>query len=281
MSALRGAALALLVALVACVSGCAKLDELRTEFVALRHVQSATARVTRLPIQRAEAVRELDRALELAPDHPTVKRRAGLLYVAARAYDKALPLLEESAKTEDPRRQMLLAQCLLNTGEAERGAEICRKQLARATALRRSKSMGRFEYAVILNDVGYILADANTEVKRAAEAIRAALKLLPLDASITDSMGWVRFREGRMKDAAFYLERAVRLGRREQPEVLYHLGAAYARLGRMGDAERALRRTLELDPDYDEARTELRRLGRELPRPALARAPGLSPAEGT
>ena len=281
MSAFRGPVLALLAALMACVSGCAKLDELRTEFVALRYVQSATAQVTGLPMQRAKAVRALDRALELAPDHPTVKRRAGVLYVAARAYDKALPLLEETAKTDDPRRKMLHAQCLLNTGEVERGTAICRKQLAQAAALRRGKSMNRLEYAVILNDAGYILADANVEVTRAAAAIKAALKLVPLDASITDSMGWVFFREGRMKDAAFYLERAVRLAGREHPEVLYHLGATYARLGRIADSERALKRALELDPDCDEAKAELRRLGRQLPRPTLARAPAPVPAEGS
>ncbi len=281
MSALRGAALALLVALMATVSGCAKLDELRTEFVALRYVQSATTHLTRLPIQRAEAVRELDRALELAPDNPTVKRHAGALYVAAKAYDKALLVLEETAASDDPHSRMLVAQCLLNTGKVSQGAAICQRELAQAMALRHSKSVGRLEYAVILNDAGYILADANVELKQAAAAVKAALRLLPLDPSITDSMGWVRFREGRIKDAAFYLERAARLGRTEQPEVLYHLGAAYARLGRIGDAERALKRALKLDPEYNDARTELRRLGRQLPRPALAHEPGLVPVERT
>ena len=276
MTGARGLLAALLVAATATLSGCAKLDEMRTQFVAMRYLQSAAQRITRLPQQRAQAVRELGRALELRPEDPTLRRRAATLYVAARAYAEALPLLEGMPAADDPRTRVMLAQCLLQTGQSELGAKICREQLSRAAKQRAGKQINRAEYAILLNDAGYMLADAGVDLATAEAALSQAVKLLPREPAIVDSMGWVCFRQGRFREAAFYLERAVRLARREQPEVLYHLGATYARLGRLADAERALRRAIALDPDCEEAKVDLRRLGRELPAPGWA---GLVPPQ--
>lgn len=272
MTAARTLVTALLAGAIAGLSGCASLDSMRGEFVGLRYLQSAGQQLRRLPVDRARAVRHLDRALALLPDSPTVTALAGPLYVEARAYEKALPLLAPTQEEHDRERTILFAQCLLETGQRERGIRVCRKQIAEAVALRRRKAIGGAQFALLMNAAGYILADANAELAPAQAAIKEAVKLRPLEPAFVDSMGWVRFRQGHIRDAAFYLERAVRLCPREHPEILYHLGVAYARLGRIGDAERALRRAQWLDPDYDEVKAELRRLGRELPQPQLALA---------
>jgi tetratricopeptide (TPR) repeat protein len=283
----RAPAAALLAAAVMALSGCAQVDSLRREFVGLRYLQTAEQRLARLPLDRARATHELDRALTLLPDHPTVRSRAGPLYAQAGAYQKALPLLAETpdgtqgAEARGLDSTMLLAQCLLQTGQRERGAEICRKEIARALKERRGRDIGTAEFAMVMNDAGYMLADASIDLPRAAAAIKQALDLSPLQPAFVDSMGWVRLRQGRFKEAAFYLERAVRLAHHENPEMLYHLGVAYARLGRIGEAEKALERARYLDPGYEEVQAELRRLGRELPPPGLALAPGGRHADTT
>jgi tetratricopeptide (TPR) repeat protein len=73
-----------------------------------------------------------------------------------------------------------------------------------------------------------------------------------------------------MNEAAFHLERARRLAGTEDPEMLYHLGVVYSRLGRYNDAESALKSARRLDPGWEPIRKELRRLGRILSPPALA-----------
>ena len=87
MSAARTLITALLAGLVAGLSGCAQMDSMRREFVGLRYVQSAAQQLGRLPVDRARAVRRLDRALALLPDDPTVRTLAGPLYVEAGAYE--------------------------------------------------------------------------------------------------------------------------------------------------------------------------------------------------
>ena len=101
--------------------------------------------------------------------------------------------------------------------------------------------------------------------------VSTAVQLQPRQPAYVDSLGWVEYQLGRHRDAAFHLEQAVRLHLpAESAEMYYHLGAAYARLGKKSDARWALQRSLELDPSFVEATNELRLLGQELPRPALA-----------
>lgn len=274
MRSARAPLAALLTTAAIGLNGCAQVDGMRREFVGLRYLQTAEQRATRLPLDRARMTRETDRALTLLPDDPTVRSKAGPLYVQAGAHQKALPLVTAAAEAREPHSAILLAQCLLQTGQRERGAEICRTEIARAQRERRGRDIAPAEFAMVMNDAGYMLADANIDLSRAAAAIKQALDLSPLQPAFVDSMGWVRLRQGRLKEAAFYLERAVRLARRENPEMLYHLGVAYARLGRIREAEKALKRARYLDPGYEEVQAELRRLGRELPRPGLALRPG-------
>jgi predicted Zn-dependent protease len=68
----------------------------------------------------------------------------------------------------------------------------------------------RPEWALLLNDAGYILADANVHLDRAHEAVSAAMEAMPLQGAFVDSVGWALYRKGELVDAAFYLERARR-----------------------------------------------------------------------
>ncbi|MFO8080378.1 MAG: tetratricopeptide repeat protein [Armatimonadota bacterium] len=262
--------LALLVVAVALVTaGCGTVDEMRTEFVAMRYMQAAEANLLSLPRDTERAIEELDRAVALMPEDAELKRRAARFYTVARAWEKAIPLFEAQ---EDLSRQdrTAYAQCLLNTERADEGAQICLAIIDRAMQQRERAGSTRPEWALALNDAGYTLADADVHVDRAHEAVLAAMEAMPLQGAFVDSVGWALYRKGELVDAAFYLERARRHTPREDPEILYHLGVVYARLGRYGEATDALDGARKLAPGWDAVREELRRLGRILPPPALA-----------
>lgn len=259
-------------------AGCGTINEMRREFVALRYMQQAEANLQGLPRDSSKAIADLDRALTLMPDDAELQRRAARLYTYAKAWEKAVPLFEAQDELER-RDRIAYAQCLLNTDRADEGAEICLEIINRIMERRERAGGTRPEWALLLNDAGYVLADADTHVDRAYDAVAVAVEAMPLEAAFIDSLGWALYRQGELKNAAFYLERARRHSAQDDPEMLYHLGVVYARLGRYRDATAVLEKASRLAPDWDAVQKELRRLGRILPPPALAACRSAEPAD--
>ncbi|HET7765495.1 MAG TPA: tetratricopeptide repeat protein [Burkholderiales bacterium] len=94
----------------------------------------------------------------------------------------------------------------------------------------------RPEHAHAYNALGYSLADRNQRLPEAQELIEKALKLAPDDSFIIDSMGWVLYRRGKLKDSLAYLRRAY--AGRPDPEIAAHLGEVLWALGEHSEAER-------------------------------------------
>jgi tetratricopeptide (TPR) repeat protein len=104
----------------------------------------------------------------------------------------------------------------------------------------------------VLNYLGYSWADMGRHLTEARQMIERAAERRPNDAAITDSLGWVEFRQGDSKDAVKTLEHAVEL----QPEdstINGHLGDAYWAAGRKIEAQYQWRRALTLNPAPDDA----------------------------
>jgi Flp pilus assembly protein TadD len=78
------------------------------------------------------------------------------------------------------------------------------------------------DYAHAYNALGYTLADRTDRLAEAAKYIQQALKLAPEDPFIIDSMGWVQYRMGNLKEGAAYLRKAY--ADRPDPEIAAHLG---------------------------------------------------------
>ena len=125
-------------------------------------------------------------------------------------------------------------------------------------------------FALVLNNIAYVNSLVKRNLPEALQMVTVAVQLQPTQPAYVDSLGWVEYQLGKYSDAAFHLEQAVRLYLpQESAEMYYHLGSAYARLGKKPDARWALHRALELDPSYLEAQDELRTLSQDLPRPSL------------
>ncbi len=250
----------------------ALLDEPRKTFVALRYFQSAREKLTARPVDRPGAIHDLRRSLQLLPNDPIILDQAADLFIAAEAYTDALEVFRRRPP-HGPLAMISYGQCLLLTDQPDVGERIILRAAALATVEFRRHEISRAEYATALNNAAYALSLGGVSLHQAESFARQAVRIAPLQPAFCDTLGWVLYGLGEIRDATFYLERAVRwMMSSPDPVVLYHLGAAYAAQHRVQDARATLLRALTLDPSRTDALRELHRLYRMLPEPAYASA---------
>jgi Flp pilus assembly protein TadD len=73
-----------------------------------------------------------------------------------------------------------------------------------------------------LNALGYTLADRTKDQAEALTLIEKALTLKPDEPAIIDSLGWVQYRLGHLKEAVDRLRTAY--AKQPDPEIAAHLG---------------------------------------------------------
>jgi tetratricopeptide (TPR) repeat protein len=144
------------------------------------------------------------------------------------------------------------------------------------------------ENATLNNDLGFIWADQNKNLKQAEELIRKAIDLdrrqkkgplaVPApaakdaqeNAAYIDSLGWVLYRKGDVAGARRELERAAGLPDGDDPVIWDHLGDVYLRLNLPAQARTALERAAHfyerdrrgrMDGRYQEVLQKLKLLG--------------------
>jgi len=98
-----------------------------------------------------------------------------------------------------------------------------------------------------LNALGYTLADRTKKYKEALSYIKRALKLLPDDAAIIDSMGWIQYRLGNHEEALKHLTRAYDLN--DDAEIAAHLGEVLLKMGEKVRGQKVIRKGLEQAPN--------------------------------
>ncbi len=108
------------------------------------------------------------------------------------------------------------------------------------------------------NALGFTFAERNVRLDEAYALIDTALKLAPDDPFIIDSMGWVQFRLGKLKEAEELLRRAYTI--RPDPEIAVHLGEVLWAKGQKADAHKLWREVGTKDPGNDSLKSTLSRL---------------------
>ena len=99
----------------------------------------------------------------------------------------------------------------------------------------------------VLNYLGYTWADMGRNLPLARQMIQAAADARQNDGAVTDSLGWVMFRQGDVASAIRALERAVEL-EPEDSTISSHLGDVYFAAGRKLEARYEWKRALTLNP---------------------------------
>lgn len=110
---------------------------------------------------------------------------------------------------------------------------------------------------IVLNYLGYSLADMGIKLDESREMLLKAVEQRPGDGFIVDSLGWVYFRQGLFDDAVAFLEQASELDPSE-PIINDHLGDAYWMVDRKREAESQWRRALAFGAEEKDA-TRIRR----------------------
>src|SRR6267143_2134737 len=118
----------------------------------------------------------------------------------------------------------------------------------------------RPEHAHAYNALGYSFAERNQRLPEARELIEKALQLAPDDSFIVDSMGWVLYRMGNLKDSLGYLRRAF--AGRPDPEIAAHLGEVLWAMGERAEAERVWGDATRETPDNETLANTIKRLKR-------------------
>jgi tetratricopeptide (TPR) repeat protein len=108
------------------------------------------------------------------------------------------------------------------------------------------------------NALGYSLAERGVRLPEAYQLVQKALQLAPGDPFIMDSMGWVQYRMGNLKEAEAQLRKAYAL--RSDPEIAVHLGEVLWQEGRKDDAQNLWREAKVKDPQNDTLKNTLQRL---------------------
>ncbi|MFO1371957.1 MAG: tetratricopeptide repeat protein [Candidatus Competibacteraceae bacterium] len=110
-----------------------------------------------------------------------------------------------------------------------------------------------------LNALGYTLADRTDRYQEALGYIEQALVLLPNDAAVLDSMGWIQHRLGDNAKALEYLRRAYQLN--PDPEIATHLSEVLWASDQREEAKRIWRESLTKNPESPYLRKLKERLG--------------------
>ena len=165
---------------------------------------------------------------------------------------EAWELLRDAAK-KDSKYETLLYEAALAAERAGHPAEMER-------LMRRIISINP-ESAQALNALGYSYADRNVRLKEARNLIERAVRLMPDDAFIQDSLGWVEFRQGNVQRAREILQKAW--DKQPHPEIAAHLGEVLWVQGERDAARAIWREGLRLDAKDKTLRRVMQRFGVE------------------
>ena len=194
-----------------------------------------------------EAIREVERIGRDYPDSSLPDIQLGeLLRVKRRfaesivAYDRVINRLRQPMQNDWP--------LFFSRGVAyERTGQWARAEADLTRALQLSP-----DQPSVLNYLGYAWADMGRHLEQARDMIQRAAAKRPNDGAITDSLGWVMFRQGKIAEAVKLLERAVGL-EPVDATITDHLGDAYWAIGRKIEAHYQWRRALTLKPAPEDA----------------------------
>jgi tetratricopeptide (TPR) repeat protein len=162
---------------------------------------------------------------------------------------EAIAVLDDGIKHYPNNTDLLYEQAML--AEKANQLTLMEKNLRKVIALA-PKSQHAY------NALGYSLADRNLRLPEALALITKAHELAPEDPFIMDSLGWVHFRMGRLKEAEELLRRAFDL--RPDAEIAVHLGEVLWVKGQKEDAQKYWRDARAKDPQNDTLKNTLIRL---------------------
>lgn len=213
-------------------------------------IQTRRAAVQLAQGRLEEGLAHIRAAPEDSLEEARAKRLAEMrLLRQAKAYDRAFEVLTELRADSPEDVELMYEQAML----AERLGRIeVMEQLLREVMRREP------DHAHAHNALGYALADRKLKLQEARQLIEVALARNPGDPFITDSLGWLEYREGKLQQAAVTLRKAYQA--RPDAEIGAHLGEVLWQLDQQQEARQVWREARQRDADNEVLNETLQRL---------------------
>ncbi|MDO4723135.1 MAG: tetratricopeptide repeat protein [Comamonadaceae bacterium] len=214
----------------------------------------------RAQLQRAQILAEegqFDLARQVigaidAPDEKTQQLKAHAEVQLLRdggQYQQAYALLQTMLRQQPDNDDLLYEYALM----AERLGRVQEMEKRLRSLLARTP-----EHAHALNALGYSYADRGVRFAEARRLITKALELEPDSPYITDSLGWLEYRQGNLEQSLELLQKAFAI--EPDAEIAAHLGEVLWQLGRQGQALAIWERGLQSNARNEVLRKTIERL---------------------
>jgi len=107
------------------------------------------------------------------------------------------------------------------------------------------------------NDLAAVMLESGGNLDVALSLAQTARRGLPGSPGVADTLGWIYYQKGAYPLAVDSLREAVRLAQAshlpDEPQIHYHLGMAYAKVGQAALARQQLEKMLKMNPDSSDA----------------------------
>lgn len=182
-----------------------------------------------------QAIRHMENVVQQVPENPEFLLYLGAFYEETEAYEKSEAVLKKALalNADNARVRFRLGVVYDKWGKKEASIDEMKKVIA----------INPLD-AHALNYLGYTYLDLDRNLDEAEKLIRKAMELEPEDGYITDSLGWLYYKQGKFEKALELLTRAIELVK-DDPIILEHLGDTNLKLGDPQKALEFYRRALE------------------------------------
>ncbi len=126
--------------------------------------------------------------------------------------------------------------------------DLCEEELKKALKLDP-------DYHEALNFLGYEYVEWGRDLNEAQNLINKAISLDPDNGAYIDSLGWLNYKKGKIKEASKLLEKASSL--LEDPVIYDHLGDVYLKLKEFDKAKLNWQKSLKLDEKQEKVKEKL------------------------
>ena len=173
-----------------------------------------------------EGAEILQTMLQSDPSNVDIYVNLSQIYLQGKKYSDAERILQraEDQKLDNERLKFQLATIYEKQKDFDKAESIFKEVLKENP-----------KNAVVLNYIGYMLADRGVRLQEAVKYVEEALAIDPNNGAYLDSLGWAFFKLNDLDKAEKYLLQAVDLVKND-PVIHDHLGDLYFKTGDLGKA---------------------------------------------
>jgi len=179
----------------------------------------------------------------LFPTETETRMILGNLYLFTGKPDQALTLFQRVAELAPQSYEAYQRMAIVNGNKGDIASAV--KNYKKAIELNPDD-------AISLNDLASIYAEQNDTIGLAEQYAQRARTLVPQDGRITDTLGWIKYRKGELKEALALFEEAYRLNPYLRV-IPYHIGLVQFSLKNFAEAEKNLNLAISMKGHFREA----------------------------